>query len=163
MILAGTGHRPSKLNSEYDLQGPLSQWLRSQIRNIFNNFPIHKIISGMALGFDQILLEEALRQGIKVIAAIPCAGQEKLWPLEAQKRYHILLADPLVEPILVTKTGYTPKVMQVRNIWMVDNCDVLLAAWDGSSGGTANCVHYAETKNKKIIRLNPKDFKSLRE
>jgi hypothetical protein len=29
----------------------------------------------------------------------------------------------------------------------------VLAYWDGSSGGTANCIKYAEKKKKPIINL----------
>ena len=36
---------------------------------------------------------------------------------------------------------------------MVDNCTHVLAMWDGSEGGTANCVKYAQAVNKPIINL----------
>jgi hypothetical protein len=38
---------------------------------------------------------------------------------------------------------------------MVDNSDLLIAVWDGSSGGTSNCVSYATIKGKQIIRIDP--------
>ena len=38
---------------------------------------------------------------------------------------------------------------------MVDNSDVLIACWNGTSGGTANCVKYAEKTGNKIYRINP--------
>jgi uncharacterized phage-like protein YoqJ len=45
--------------------------------------------------------------------------------------------------------------MQIRNEWMVDNAHIVLALWDGSSGGTGNCIKYANRKsvNKPIINL----------
>ena len=41
---------------------------------------------------------------------------------------------------------------------MVDNCDLLIALWDGKSkSGTTNCVNYAKNKLKKdILIINPK-------
>lgn len=36
---------------------------------------------------------------------------------------------------------------------MVDDCDSLLALWDGSSGGTKNCLDYARKKGKPYINL----------
>ncbi len=45
--------------------------------------------------------------------------------------------------------------MDKRNKWMVDNCDLLIAVWNGTSGGTANCVNYAKSINKQIIIINP--------
>jgi len=41
---------------------------------------------------------------------------------------------------------------------MVDHSDVLMAMWDGSSGGTKNCYKYAKDKNKRIIRIDPREY-----
>jgi uncharacterized phage-like protein YoqJ len=48
--------------------------------------------------------------------------------------------------------------MQKRNEYMVDNSDIVIAVWDGSKGGTYNCVKYAEKLGKKIIVINPKEI-----
>ncbi len=37
-----------------------------------------------------------------------------------------------------------------RNRDIVDNCDVVLAFWDGRSPGTRNSVDYARSKNKPL-------------
>lgn len=47
------------------------------------------------------------------------------------------------------------KAMQKRNEYMVDLADRVIVVWDGSKGGTANCVKYAENVGKKIIRIEP--------
>lgn len=46
---------------------------------------------------------------------------------------------------------------------MVDNSNAVLALWNGSEGGTGNCVRYAKEKNKKIFQLwdKYKSFKKL--
>ena len=54
---------------------------------------------------------------------------------------------------------YHPYKMQLRNQYMVDNSNIVLAVWNGSSGGTANCVRYARSKNKEIIIINPDNIK----
>ena len=36
---------------------------------------------------------------------------------------------------------------------MVDNADVILALWNGTGGGTGNCIGYAEKQGKRIINL----------
>jgi len=46
--------------------------------------------------------------------------------------------------------------MQKRNEWMVDHSDYVIAVWDGSKGGTGNCVKYAIKQEKEILQLNPK-------
>ena len=43
---------------------------------------------------------------------------------------------------MVSNGPYTSAAMQVRNEWMADHCDVLLALWNGTPGGTANCLRY---------------------
>lgn len=45
--------------------------------------------------------------------------------------------------------------MQIRNQWMVDRADQVIGIWDGTSGGTANCLEYATSKNKPILRIDP--------
>jgi uncharacterized phage-like protein YoqJ len=79
-------------------------------------------------------------------------GQECQWPKQSQIQYNqILLKASNV--IVVSDGGYDNWKMQVRNEYLVDHCDVLVALWDGSSGGTGNCISYAYKKNKKIINL----------
>ena len=83
-VLAGTGHRPNKLNWEYDLKGAYSDYLRLGLEDCFKALVPRKIISGMALGFDQLLALAAIEHGIKVIAAVPCDNQEAIWPTKSQ-------------------------------------------------------------------------------
>lgn len=94
------------------------------------------------------------QEGIPYVAAIPFVGQESKWPEMAQKRWRFLLGKA-AEVEVVCKGGYAPEKMQKRNEWMVDHGDVLLAVWDGTAGGTANCVRYAEKRKKRIVRINP--------
>lgn len=51
--------------------------------------------------------------------------------------------------------SYYPEIMQKRNILVVDSVDKLLAVWNGTSGGTANCVSYARSCFKDIEIINP--------
>ena len=49
---------------------------------------------------------------------------------------------------------YHPAKMQKRNEYMIDNCNILIALWNGTSGGTKNCINYAKKKeNVQIIYL----------
>lgn len=153
MVIAATGHRPHKLNNEYDGVGPHSDYLREEFHKVLTHYSPRKIISGMALGVDMLWAETALQRGISVIAAIPFVGQESRWPQSSADRYRKILLHPLCSYKIISSGGYSPKKMQIRNEWMVDNCDLLVAVWDGSPGGTANCVNYAPAE--KIIRILP--------
>ena len=51
--------------------------------------------------------------------------------------------------------------MQLRNEAMVNDCDLLLALWNGTSGGTANCIRYANSVKREIRNLWSDYAKSL--
>ena len=40
--------------------------------------------------------------------------------------------------------------MQLRNEYMIDKCDYLVACWNGTKGGTYNAIRYAEKRTKMI-------------
>jgi uncharacterized phage-like protein YoqJ len=43
--------------------------------------------------------------------------------------------------------------MMRRNRYMVDKADLLIACFDGQSGGTLNTLRYAVRKNVRIVHL----------
>lgn len=162
MTLAGTGPRPNKLGSEYDGIGPYSNAVRYGIQQHINIFKPKKGISGMALGYDMLLAEVFILNKIPFIAAIPCAGQEMVWPPKSRERYRLITSNPLCTMHFVSMKPYDDECMQNRNIWMVDQLigadDKLLGLSDGSKGGTMSCLRYARTKlpESKIIVMNPR-------
>jgi uncharacterized phage-like protein YoqJ len=158
MIISCTGHRPNKLPYGYDYPSLFSQWLQDKFISIFKDKKPKKIISGMALGVDTIFAITAIEQNIPLLAAIPFLGQEKIWPKKSQIVYNNLLSKAK-EKIIVSDGAYSAQKMQIRNEWMVDNSDILVAVFNGSKGGTANCYSYAFSKKKEIILINPDDFK----
>lgn len=148
MITSGTGHRPPKLGGySANIFNDLVDLARSGLAALGQH---ECVISGMALGWDQALAVAALDLDLKLIAAIPCERQERLWPLSSQRKYHSIL-NRAHWVTLVCKGQYRPWKMQKRNEWMVDQSDRVLALWDGSDGGTGNCIRYAQKKNKLIL------------
>lgn len=153
-ILAGTGHRPPKLGG-YKLPNPIYIKVCQQTEKILLEEKPDKVISGMALGFDLWLAHVAIKLGIPVLAAVPFDGQESAWPQSSQQLYNALLKKAS-EIIIVSEGGYSASKMQVRNEFMVDKCDLVLACYNGDqTGGTANCIAYAKNKNKPIIYIDP--------
>lgn len=149
MIVCGTGHRPNKLGG-YDAMTYMR--LVDLAKDYLRVTDHEAVISGMALGWDQALAEAALELGIPVWAYVPFLHQEDAWPPVSRAKYHDLLmcADMVV---YCSEPGYAPWKMQKRNEDMVNDSDYVLALWDGSSGGTGNCVAYAKKKNKQIVNL----------
>lgn len=149
MIVAGTGHRPNKIGgftteNFFNLVEVAERWLSE-------NNP-DKVISGMALGWDMALAQACINSKIPFVAAIPFKGQESKWSFSQKELYKSILKFA-EEIVYVSKEGFSAQKMQKRNEWMVDRADVILAMWDGTMGGTYNCIRYAESKNKKIINL----------
>lgn len=155
MKIAFTGHRPDKLGG-YDLCSALACDVRKDLRELITD-AIQKdsgtqFISGMALGVDMIAAEEVIRAGGYLIAAVPFEGQERKWPQKAQEHYRRVLAKAN-EVVYIFPSGYAPWKLLGRNKWMVDHCDLLVAVWDGSAGGTHHCVAYAREKNRPYMNI----------
>jgi uncharacterized phage-like protein YoqJ len=149
MILAGTGHRPNKLGG-YSTEA-FGKLINIAKEYLSSNKP-DLIISGMAIGWDQALAVAAIELDIPFDAYVPFIGQEAMWPKHVKEYYKQLLSKARVVNY-ISDGGYTGLKMQLRNEAMVNDCDRILAMWDGSSGGTANCIKYAETKQRPIINL----------
>jgi len=160
MTIVVTGHRPNKLGFEYGLIGPYTRHLETETEAIVNEYKPDRIITGLALGYDQIVALLAIRLGIPLTIAIPCVNQDKKWPPLSKSLYQYLYEHAIIKH-WVSKEPYNNHCMQDRNVWMVDQLikdDFLLAASDGTPGGTANCIEYAISKNKNIKYINPKSW-----
>jgi len=153
--IAFTGHRPNKLGG-YDNKKNKFRWFNYVLHKTlckFNSFEI-EFISGMALGVDQWAAFYAIDNRIPLHAYVPFVGQESRWPKESRDSYHLYLSKA-TSVNYICKPGFDFWKMQRRNEAMVNDCSLLIAVWDGSSGGTANCVDYARKINKRIIILKP--------
>jgi uncharacterized phage-like protein YoqJ len=159
-MVAFTGHRPDKLGGYEDSKNLKSKIISSideKVRNFIVDGKIN-FISGMALGVDQWAAEYGIKANIPVHAYVPFPGQDSAWPDHAKSIYNVLL-NKCKSVKLCSEAPYAAWKMQRRNEMMVDDCDLLIAVWDESPGGTANCVKYAQKKRKPIIFINPKDLK----
>jgi len=147
-VIAGTGHRPDKLGGYKDVIFRKTYQLAFDSLNEWKS-NIDVVISGGALGWDTALALAAIDLDIKLICALPFKGQESRWPRASQEKYNEIL-NKSDEIVYVCEDGYAPWKMQVRNEWMVNHCDIVLALWNGSPGGTGNCIKYAKKVNKPI-------------
>lgn len=156
--LCGTGHRPDKL------LGPRRAAVKVEAQRRVERWRPAKIISGMALGFDQDLAEVAIELGIPLIAAVPFDRQEDRWPTAVVLHYYRLIRQAEQVAIIslppTSKRDATHK-LHLRNQWMLEQVGrsgVVLAAWDGSPGGTAHCYGLAEARGLRIDRINPNEL-----
>ena len=155
--IAVTGHRPDKLGGYKATEKHKA--IRRHMKDLLEKVPDGELvlISGGALGIDQFWMEVGLHLELPVMAILPFEGYNDRWPKSSKDKYEVLL-DKCVEVMYACEPGYAAHKMQTRNEWMVDNCDILMAYWDGSESGTSNCIDYA-VKRKKIVNIfNIKDI-----
>ena len=157
-----TGHRAQKLPwgfNENDkrcikMKKKLKKIIITAIKNGYRDF-----ITGMALGFDIICAEMILYlktffPHIKLIGALPCINQEKLWQPKDKERYHQILAR--LDEIHIISRQYTGKICMIkRNIFMLNNSSLVIALFNGQPGGTAQTLAYAKTHSIKCITITP--------
>lgn len=155
-----TGYRPEKLPffSEDDpmcieLKNRLSKQIEKLIKDGADEF-----FSGMARGVDTWAAEAVLElkrayPNITLTAVIPCPEQADSWSDEDRERYHSILE--ACDKKLVISQHYSKGCMQKRNKALVDTCDILVAVFDGQSGGTKQTVDYAKSKGRKTMLITP--------
>ena len=114
--------------------------------------------NGMAQGFDLIAAECVLHLKkkypyIRLIACIPCLGQEKNFSAVDKERYVQILKRSDEQVIL--SEYYFKGCMQVRDRYMADRADILVAFCKKEKGGTAFTVQYFQKKypRKQILFL----------
>lgn len=160
-----TGHRPQTLpflnnpdSQEYKaLYLKIKQHVQALIEKNVNTF-----LSGMALGVDMLCAEIVLefkekRSDLKLYCVLPCLNQDNYWTEKESKRYWSIIDK--ADKTHYTMTSYTKHSMNIRNKYMVNEADYIIAVWNqGKKGGTWNTIEYAlrltQKTNKQIIFID---------
>ncbi len=159
-----TGHRPKLLPWGYDESKENCIRFKLEVKKIFEGaikFGIKTFLTGMAEGFDmlatEILLELRKTHNIKIVAIVPCLNQEIKWKQSQQERYRTILH--FCNKVLVLQKEYTTDCMNKRNKFMVENCCVCIACYNGKPSGTGNTIKFAKERGNRIRIINPENFK----
>jgi len=160
-----TGHRPKTLPWGYDENNLRCVSFKSKIKFALENLIVEhgyiKFISGMAMGADMICAEIVLSLKniypyIKLECAVPNYAFTESWPAEEVRRYSSILTRADSIRMLSDKRVYSKSDLMLRNIYMVDASELVIAIYiDGESGGTRNTIDYARYKNKEVIIIEP--------
>ena len=157
-----TGHRPQGLPWKFNEQDERCLKMKEQLKNeivkaVKSGYTT--FISGMALGFDIICAEIVLElkntyPHIKIIGAIPCKTQDKLWMEKDKQRYKNILEK--LDGIRCIYDDYIgPECMLERNRFMINNSSLVIALFNGTNGGTKKTLDYAKKCGVKIVVLTP--------
>lgn len=101
--------------------------------------------------FAETVLDFKAQYGFPILleCAIPCPNQTLKWASTEIDRYNRILGN--ADKITLVNDHYFSACMLVRNRYMVDHSDTVLAIWNGEeSGGTWQTIKYARSQNKKI-------------
>lgn len=155
--IAVTGHR--------DIRGDRADLVRGVLLQVLAGLQKRHpeglvAISGMAVGADIEFADAVLQLGIPLVAALPCPGQDSVWPGWVQDRYRKVLVRASQTIEVWKLDGYKAEgigpQMFARDRWMVDQAEVCIAVWDGrTSGGTFLTLRAARKKRLRVLILNP--------
>ena len=145
---AFTGHR--------QLEGDFSaRKLKKEIKKLMEK-GVEIFYNGMAMGFDLIAAEHVLSlrkkfPSVKLIACVPCYGQEKYFSSADKRRYAKILKK--ADETQILSEHYYRGCMQKRDRYMADRADFLIAYCHKEEGGTAYTVKYFKKQKgeEKII------------
>ena len=156
-----TGHRPEKLPWGFDETDPRCLALKDRLRDAVEaayDEGMRRFICGMARGCDfyfaEIVLDLRRRKGdVSLEAAIPCAGQSSRWRLAERQRWRALVDQCDLETLV--QEEYTPDCMLRRNRYMVDHSAMVIAVYDGQSGGTRRTLEDAIRRQVPFVDIRP--------
>jgi hypothetical protein len=128
--------------------------VRVELRKLTN---VQKAFSSLAAGSDQVFAEAAIGLRIPVVAVMPLEGYERFFDGAALTNYQRLLGECQV--IQLRWNGDPEQAFFEAGKFIVDQCDLLFAVWDGASaeglGGTGDVVSYARQKHRPVMHINP--------
>lgn len=144
-VLGVTGHRDLSHSEEE---------IKTELKKIFLQLNPTYVITGMAVGFDQIVAEVCREMKIKYIAALPFKEPEKIWAPKHKKRFWNLLRSATIIKY-INDGGFEKWKYLKRDEWIADKSDQLVSYLDGrKSGGTFHTVQYFQsTKKSPIINI----------
>lgn len=148
-----SGHRPEKLRlPEVELKAMLGQQIDEAIADGYDTF-----ISGMARGVDICAAEEVIARlgaGVRLVCAFPYSGSHLKFREEWRER--AVEVARRAEMCIDVSNRFYRACYRKRNTWMVNNSSRLIAAYDGTLGGTYSTIVYALEKglDVRVIMLD---------
>ena len=167
-ICAITGHRPNRFKWKYNENNNgckrLKRRLKEQFALLYDQ-GVRRFYIGGALGVDlwsgELLLElkeQPEYSDIELALALPFAKHDADWDNRSRHRLSVL-RQRSTEVVIVGNTENPSAVnYKLRNQYMVDRADCLLAVYDNDRSlrsGTMQTVNYARKKGLPITLIHP--------
>lgn len=145
-----TGHRPEKLFLvDREIIKELEREIKAAIERGYTTF-----ILGMARGVDIWAAEIVLNlrkknKDLHLICASPYEEFEARWSQDWQKQYRKIIKK--ADYVKYVSPEYSLACFQIRNEYMVNHSNLLIAVYNGEVGGTRNTLNYAKKNYIEII------------
>ena len=154
-IVAFTGHRT------YD--GSANDILMATIRELYFE-GAHHFRVGMAEGFDLAAGEAVVslmqeHHDIILEACIPWPTFNTRFSTTDQQRYNNILTQATI--IRYSGEAYHPTIFHHRNDMLIEEANIVVAWWNGGSGGTGYTVKRAKKLGLIIKNIHPKNQLSI--
>ena len=147
-----TGHRPEKMEmGEKDIKLLLEKAIDDAVSNGIITF-----ITGMAIGTDiwaaEIVLEKKkTNKDLHLICALPHPNFDSRRSITEKMKFSKIIKK--ADVVREINNHYFNGCYQVRNEWMVDRSNLVIAVFNGQRSGTKNTVDYAYKKGVRVINV----------
>ncbi len=148
MVCCFTGHRKMSDLQRQEVRRKLEKTVQELIDNGVTEF-----ICGGAIGFDMlaahVIISKKAENPITLKLALPCRDQSKRWNSALKSEYEAILS--CADEIIYMSDKYVTGCMHARDKYMVDNSDIVVAFYRGTTGGTQYTVQYARESEKQMM------------
>lgn len=114
-------------------------------------------LSSLAVGADQLFADVALACGAELTVVIPSGDYERGFAHPDELAHYRRLKSLAAREIRLAYPTSTDEAYYAAGAYIADNCDRLLAVWDGrparGHGGTGDIVRYARDLGKPVTVL----------
>lgn len=172
MTFCITGNRPEKFPFDYnDADSERMKLYRAELEGAARELLMEgydKIITGMARGVDldfalcvlKLKAENPEFSGVILEAAVPYRSQPSGYEPSERAKYDEVIKK--ADKVTYVCERYVSDCFFKRNMYMVDNADLVLAVWnERESGGTYGTMKYAFFREKKIKMISLKRIAAM--
>ncbi|MEU0987655.1 hypothetical protein [Streptomyces sp. NPDC005953] len=111
-------------------------------------------LSSLAVGADQIFADLALDCGAELTVVVPSGDYADGFAAPGERAGYEALRRRATREVRLEFAHATDEAYYAAGAFIADNCDHLLAVWDGCParglGGTADIVHYARRLGRPV-------------
>ena len=162
MVVSFTGHRPDKISDWAHNPESVEQTIRRAVAEEIvrqNEEGAEEFISGMAPGFDLWAADEVLRlrqsgqitPSTKLILAIPYPHFERSFDASHHQLYHRIVEQ--ADVTIYVSPRYHKGCYAMRNDFLAERADTLIAYYEGTEGGTRYTLRKAMARGCRCVNL----------